>query len=1064
MVNDSTREYSVYVSDTKNTIQGSGVLFYAGGDSMFVFTCAHVVDNLDTVRLFILKEIDASKDLYRVFATEVPSSQIMFSPLDVVTEENGEKTHTEDFAIIQISKPDEMEVSKTEYFVTETYRNRSVYVQGYPNGVPEGKKHIEYLDCLHGQVVVNPSDSNQFTIRMDDPAIDSGSRVYELRGLSGAPVWDDNEEVNGLLGLFTSAYDTTALLSKVRATKAQQIRSIMKERFDVVIERKLEGVSENEVAGNDFTPTVFNGTIQRTDKSENEKWIEDELTGFRVIIEDLKLQKAIDKGRDLIADPKYGTLSKESQRKVKQYLLYCYEIADMDAEFEALEADMRDCGLIKEHDTLRLLTRTFMKRQFLETVDAAQRCIDNWDGSERDSLLSFAKAFLLLAKAYTENLPVEETIGKLIDKQENFVFHTDEIEDESLVYQMIGYVYGERYHDHVNAVRFLNRSYRIGYDSMVLETLAAAYYNLGVFDATDENGKVPDWRKLDQKALYKARECYLIIKGKADDLFWSGTMRRMGLCVYNTFVFLNDNYRILTIYQDIQKYLLNLTHDEWRDIEMKYARISAQKGEIDTKEFKHITTKDGILLEALAKACRCANLIEDVTANVPRDQIQDMSPFSREIRDTTRYLEDAVRRIDRCDRVPIYVQMINLYGRGMLLFGWEKKDKLSSLYERLSEYADEDLLESMGNFIFEMDAPIEDSIKRFTATFEKRKNIITWQELNHLYIRHGMLDKADEMYKELLSERKELIEEGPEYAYRAFIDYITLYRRDLKYALQCYLDAKAAFRDTDIEGFWELELMLYSNSFNDPERFEMERKHFVEKGLVAEESYHRAAFIAHLTNLDEVKAAEHNNYIRQYPHYLNPKTGMLIMSKEEIHFLNWIGAVKPGFIPPPDSMLDERAREVQAQYEQEPWHRPIDKQLKNQFGLSKTIAIDAWSLYQLAANEILDTLESFECIYVSHMSIIRLFEELSRTNNIKIRILLNYLKSCSKVHIYSAGFKSQLEVRNVAQYFESASTIAVAFEKDCLAVYGEPVVDEELVSHFENRIIRSNELVKLIEE
>ena len=122
---------------------------------------------------------------------------------------------------------------------------------------------------------------------MDDAAIDSGSRVYELRGLSGAPVWDDNEKANGLLGLFTSAYDTTALLSKVRATKAQQIRSIMKEKFDVVIERKLEGVSENEVAGSDFKPTVFKGTIQSTDKPENEKWIEDELTGFRVIVEDL---------------------------------------------------------------------------------------------------------------------------------------------------------------------------------------------------------------------------------------------------------------------------------------------------------------------------------------------------------------------------------------------------------------------------------------------------------------------------------------------------------------------------------------------------------------------------------------------------------------------------------------------------------------------------------------------------------------------------------------------------------------------------------------------------------
>ena len=60
MVNDNTREYSVYISDEASTVQGSGVLFYAGGDSMFVFTCAHVVENLDKIRLFILKEIDAS--------------------------------------------------------------------------------------------------------------------------------------------------------------------------------------------------------------------------------------------------------------------------------------------------------------------------------------------------------------------------------------------------------------------------------------------------------------------------------------------------------------------------------------------------------------------------------------------------------------------------------------------------------------------------------------------------------------------------------------------------------------------------------------------------------------------------------------------------------------------------------------------------------------------------------------------------------------------------------------------------------------------------------------------
>ena len=140
----------------------------------------------------------------------------------------------------------------------------------------------------------------------------------------------------------------------------------------------------------------------------------------------------------------------------------------------------------------------------------------------------------------------------------------------------------------------------------------------------------------------------------------------------------------------------------------------------------------------------------------------------------------------------------------------------------------------------------------------------------------------------------------------------------------------------------------------------------------------------------------------------------------------------------------------------------IDKPLKNQFGLNKTIAIDAWSLYQLTETNVLDTLEKLDCVYVSHMSIIRLLEELSRTNNPRIRILLKYLKLCTKIKIYSAGFKAQMEVRNVARYFEPESTVAIAVEKNCLMIYGEPVVDEQLVEHFGNRIIRVNQVEELM--
>ena len=583
-------------------------------------------------------------------------------------------------------------------------------------------------------------------------------------------------------------------------------------------------------------------------------------------------------------------------------------------------------------------------------------------------------------------------------------------------------------------------------------------------DAIEADGRVSDTSRIDKKSLYKARECYLIVKSKADDLFWAGTMRRVGLCIYNTFVFLQDNYRILTVYPDVKKYLPQLNDNECRDIEMKYAMISAQKGEINVKEFTHITAKDEIVLKSIARASKCSNLIEDATANIPADQIGNVQQLARQIRDTTRYLERYVRLIDRKERIQIYVQMINLYGRGMLIFGWDKKEKLETLYERLSEYANPELLESISNFIFEMDAPIAEAEKRFLTSFESKKNIITWQELNHFYIRHGMFERADAMYQELFSERMELIEEGPEYAYRAFIDYVTLYKRNLKYALQCYLDAKETFKDTDIEGFWELELMLYSGTFNNPERFELERKQFVDKGLVTEESYHRDAFIAHLANLNDIEAIEHNNYIRQCPHLVNPQTGLLMVSKEEMQFLNWIGAVKPGFLPPSDSMVEERAKEVQNSYACETWHRKIDVQLKNQFGLNRKIAIDAWGLYQMAENDMLDVLDEFECVYVSHISVIRLLEELSRTDNVRIRILLKYLKICNKVKIYSAGFKAQIVVRNVTQYFEPESTVAVAVEKDCLMLYGEPIVDKELIEHFGNRIVRINDINKLIEK
>ena len=190
---------------------------------------------------------------------------------------------------------------------------------------------------------------------------------------------------------------------------------------------------------------------------------------------------------------------------------------------------------------------------------------------------------------------------------------------------------------------------------------------------------------------------------------------------------------------------------------------------------------------------------------------------------------------------------------------------------------------------------------------------------------------------------------------------------------------------------------------------------------------------------------------------------MLILDQAEIYYLNWTGRIVPQFTPPTYSMTKQYARKVWNRYNDETWHRIINQQLKNQFMINKSIAIDSWGLYELVETEKIGLIERFDNVYVSHISIIELHKELSRTNNHKIRELQKLLKNSSNIHIWSAGFKAQIEVRNVAAYCEPAATLALGVEKNCLAVLGAPTMNKSWIDHFSNKIIRVNELEMLVE-
>lgn len=115
----------------------------------------------------------------------------------------------------------------------------------------------------------------------------------------------------------------------------------------------------------------------------------------------------------------------------------------MDDEYEALEQEMQKRGVLEGHDPLRWITFNFGKKQFKETIAFTEALLQKGDLDERVKIV--AEVYASISRAYVEDAPVEETIGKFLDEKECLNIKIEDMGTEALVYQMLGYVYGEHW-------------------------------------------------------------------------------------------------------------------------------------------------------------------------------------------------------------------------------------------------------------------------------------------------------------------------------------------------------------------------------------------------------------------------------------------------------------------------------------------------------------------------------------------------------------------------------------------------------------------------------------------
>lgn len=945
-----------------------------------------------------------------------------------------------------------------EKYCNAVINNANILAQGFPGEETEVEELLDYVEGTYGKVLHNAADKENILWQIEDLHLDPGNRVYELNGFSGSPVWNMEDNEKSIVGLFTNGVGRTIYRGKVHAVKIEAIKSIMKIFFQIRMETRILGIPEKDVAPERENSTCFSEEEETEISNVYDEWLVGQTEKVRAYIDDVKFQSAIDTAKSAINDGRFVKCSKIVASKHMKHLLYCYEGCLLYEEYGELEKEMQRRSFLEGHDPLRWITLNFGKRNFKETIAFTEELLKKEEIEENVKII--AEVYASISRAYVENVPAEETIGKFLDEKECLIIRINDMGTEALVYQMLGYAYGEHYKQYVKAVRCLNRAYRLEQDHAVLETLGCAYYFLAIKDALREDDTV-DIEKMDRVSLYKARECFLILLDKADELYLAAMMKREGGVIYNTFYFEQDNYRILTLYPILMKNLPDDDAKMRRDFEMKYARTVCQSGSINLTQFRALTAKDKTLLFVLAEEINMLHIL-DFKSHARLKSIPNLDKRLYAVIENT---ERKLSEIDEKEQISVISMLLNLYRWGKYLFGWNVISRMKEHMKYIKSTKNQKMITTFDNFIYECSHESEEAEKRYIRSWEENPSFELWQEILQFYKRNNMLDKADEMFEKLFTEHKEYVESEPEYIYRVYILYILDYQRDLKKALQFYTMHKDEMKDGDIREFWESELMMCTNSFNNPKQFEEERKLLVEQGLMPEEEFHRISLVAYMCNLDSDNAWKH--FSKKNP--LFGKFGeegedIPALTNEGAQFLIWQRKYPPHMEMKWRAINIQRANEARKLFEREEWNispESIAKKLK--YEIQRSIAIDVWGLYLLAVVEKLEILEKFDCLYVTHFSVCRMLDEITHFKNENIEVILAYLESADHVKLQSPKFETQLQIRENAEYYEPCSTIAMAIEAEVPAVIGEPMLGRDIIDGFKNYIVRPGGIERMME-
>ena len=1032
---DRHEAYSVMVTDDKGR-RGTGTLFYtANSDFFYILTCAHVIYTSEKVTIHILIPTGGDPEEKTVHADK---NQFHFSPIDEPTVIGDQSTHTCDVAVIECPV-DNLVLEPTRYAMFPMTNRERIIAFGYPKGSGPLFYQQDNLTATVEKVLDN---QNNFLIRVNEDSVNSADREAELKGYSGSPVWDEDnleKEIYLLGGLIAVGVGSNISRGRVNVMNAKVIQSLMRDEFGIMIEMKVPNVPQIDIApGYECAEDTEDQIVVR------DSWIENERRKAQTYVDSLQLQKAVDISRETIANSEFEKCTPEQKYKIYAVLLEAYRLARDYDEYDAIREEMHQAGIRSDREYLIEAVRYYEALDNDKAEEYIKKALEiDPDDNETKALA------LAIHVANDENADIS-LLSSFIGSRDQLLIKPKDDKEEESIYHILGFVLGNCFKETGRAIRCLNRAFQISGNYIVLESLAVTYYLHSIRNAfIDEGVDRVDQIKIDQDELEKSRDAFLRVLSAADEMWLRGTIRRAGPLMFKCFYFMHDNYRIYKHYHDMMMYFDFPDNETLRDIQICYLEVAIQKEPVNLDEYKGLTVSDKKFFELIQLLHLPPQMFIGgmqtqayITEEELHKKIEEGESLLRELID--------IRSDERIGYDGIHTIFINLYGVGIIRYGWRAITEVRRHAEEIIHSAGQ---ESIDLFIYELDSnDLESSEKKYREFFEKKRDVISFNEWCHFYTRNGLIEKTKELYDSVLCENRFLIETQSEFFFREYILFYMEHHYDLTEPIRCFVEYKDEIKDVFLRLFFEQELDFATVTFNDPDSMLDTARTLFDEGLIEAEDYDQRCLIINMLNCRPFDAERHVDPTHEY----NP----ILASEFERMLFVW-----KGHPVMPDrrwnSMQKWTLEQLDEIYNDEDWHRPVEEILKHHgTGERKAIVVDLWAIYCLQKIHLPVIMNYFEKVYITHDTISMALQEINKVNDIDIRGALRNFQFAENVIIKSPTIEEQLEVRNPdLQYMEIHQALLLAELLDCPAFVGEfryPIPDR-----FKNRIIRPNHCVEM---